>query len=494
MIGTTIGPYRVVSRIGEGGMGVVYKAEHTTLGKTVAIKELLPGYAQDEQAVARFYNEAKAASAIRHPGIVDVVDCGRTATGGAYIIQEFLEGETLGARLRRGPLAVGKAVAVARQIAGALGAAHARKIVHRDLKPDNVMLVLDPEVAGGERAKILDFGIAKLAEDAGIVKTKDNSYLGTPVYMSPEQCAGRGASVDHRADVYALGVVLYEMLAGEPPFMAEGFGEILAMHMFQPPPPLRARHPAVPAALEAVVMRALEKYPEARWATMDALRDALAAVASDAPAKASVDIEADSPLDVAKTAAVAARPPSAPEVPSPSFALSGQFATVSAALRRRPRTLVAVGVGLLALPVAAIVLYAASGGARDDTATSGDSATGDVDASRPRASAHAVAKNRDERAPASALAADRPETSAAPSPSAARTALAVEPDTAAAPPTVLAEKPSTSVSADEAHPRAAIERTPPPGRKAKAGKKVVSAHPSTAKPALDDAPIRIRIE
>src|SRR5262245_50376936 len=167
-----LGSYRVTGTIGRGGMGIVYAAEHALLGRQAAIKVLQSDLSQKEEVVARFFNEARAATAIRHPGIIDVYDFGWTREGAAYLVMEFLEGETLARRSTRTPLRWPVVLAIARQIAGALGAAHAKGIVHRDLKPDNVFLVPDPEVPGGERIKLLDFGVAKLAADTSPTVTR----------------------------------------------------------------------------------------------------------------------------------------------------------------------------------------------------------------------------------------------------------------------------------------------------------------------------------
>src|ERR1041385_6396596 len=190
--GTQVGAYRVLHRIGAGGMGSVWLAEHTMLGRRAAIKVLHSTFSRDPAIVTRFFNEARAATAIDDPGIVQIFDFGEHVDGSAYIVMELLEGETLEQRLSRlGRLGVRDALRIMRQIASSLGAAHQRGIVHRDLKPENIFIVRDPEVPGGERAKILDFGIAKLTGDS-IVKTQTSSVMGTPIYMSPEQCRGAG--------------------------------------------------------------------------------------------------------------------------------------------------------------------------------------------------------------------------------------------------------------------------------------------------------------
>jgi serine/threonine-protein kinase len=206
-------------------MGVVYLARHVTLGRRAAIKVLRPALSSNQDIVSRFFNEARAVTAVRHPGIVEVFDFGFLEDRTAYIIMEYLEGESLAARLRRGRSTITVTLTIVRAIARALQAAHEQGIVHRDLKPDNVFLVPDSELPSGERVKLLDFGIAKLAfGDGNASHTTTGTVMGTPTYMSPEQCRGAG-SVDHRADLYSLGCVAYEMLCGQPPFVADGPGD-----------------------------------------------------------------------------------------------------------------------------------------------------------------------------------------------------------------------------------------------------------------------------
>jgi serine/threonine-protein kinase len=278
LVGETVGNYRITDLIGQGGMGVVYRAEHVLLGKRAAVKVLLPERCSSREIVDRFFNEAKASTLIEDPGIVDIFDFGTLPDGNAYIVMELLDGETLGDRLKRlGNMSPNQAVAIARHIAGTLAAAHSHGIIHRDLKPDNVFLVRDSALPRGERAKLLDFGIAKLAshtQPAELVKTETGRLMGTPYYMSPEQCRGAG-KIDHRTDIYSLGCVLYQMLTGRPPFVLEGAGEILAAHIHVPPLPLRTHEPTVPSGLEAVVLRMLQKDPVRRFQSAEDVVTAL---------------------------------------------------------------------------------------------------------------------------------------------------------------------------------------------------------------------------
>jgi serine/threonine-protein kinase len=264
VIGHVVGKYKILEKIGEGGMGSVYRAEHTVLGSPAAVKVLLPMWTQDAVVVDRFFHEAKAASAIRHVGIVDVFDYGRLPNDQAWIAMELLRGENLTELLMRtgGPLDPSLVQQLAIQILAALDAAHVAGVVHRDLKPDNIYLVRDPSAPGAVRVKVLDFGIAKLGADrfGEKAKTKGGTILGTPAYMAPEQCKGT-SDVDARADLYALGCILFELLTGRPPFVAQGGGEIMAMHIYEPPQRVSTFAPHVSPELDALVARLLVKNP-----------------------------------------------------------------------------------------------------------------------------------------------------------------------------------------------------------------------------------------
>jgi putative nucleotidyltransferase with HDIG domain len=260
----------------------------------VAIKVLEARFAREPDCAARFVEEARAVGRIRHPGIVDITDFGNL-DGRPYYVMELLAGETLAARiLRERALPAGEAVAIAMEVASALAAAHDHGIVHRDLKPDNVFLCAHPDTR--ERVKVLDFGVAKVLRrddaDAASVATRAGRLMGTPLYMSPEQCLGQ--PVDPRADVYALGVVLYECLTGRPPFVRETWLEVLLSHVADEPPQPSSLGRAVAPALEAIVMRALAKEPADRFADMRAMRAALAAVGEEPVAVAATSSPAPS--------------------------------------------------------------------------------------------------------------------------------------------------------------------------------------------------------
>jgi tRNA A-37 threonylcarbamoyl transferase component Bud32 len=276
-VGQTIGNYRITAKLGEGGMGVVYLAEHPVIGKKVAMKAIHPELSRNADVISRFVTEAQAVNQIGHDNIVDIADFGNTPDGEFYFVMELLQGEPLSERLKReGALPAPRAFAIAMQIADALAASHEHGIVHRDLKPENVFLLH----RGGTHdfVKVLDFGLAKLTVGEGRVthKTRTGYLMGTPYYMSPEQCEGK-AEIDHRSDIYALGVLLFEMLTGKVPFGGEGYGEIIVKHITMPPPSVRSIVADLHRAFDAVLYRALAKDRDQRFQTMRELRDALAA-------------------------------------------------------------------------------------------------------------------------------------------------------------------------------------------------------------------------
>ena len=277
-IGDRVGSFRLVGQLGEGGMGLVFAAEHETIGKRAAVKVLLPQHSANPEFVRRFFNEARAVTQLRHPGLIDVYDFGQHELGCAYLVMELLDGESLAARLaRERPLPNELVVELAQQTADVLAAVHRRGIIHRDLKPDNLFLVPDPLMALGLRVKVLDFGIAKLTDaDTKAARTRTGALLGTPAYMAPEQCRGL-PNIDRRADLYSLGCILYEMAAGRPPFVGEGLGDVLAAHIYESPPPLVELAPHVSPTLAGVIARAMAKKPDERYGSAEELAAELAA-------------------------------------------------------------------------------------------------------------------------------------------------------------------------------------------------------------------------
>ena len=278
MIGQVVGSYHVVKKLGAGGMGELWIGEHVLLGRRVAIKFLLPDVSQDQGIVKRFFDEAKAATQIADPGIVVVYDFG-WHDGRAYIVMEYLVGESAAERLQRsGRIPVAQALRLVQQVALSLSVAHGRGIIHRDIKPDNIFVVADPSIPGGERAKLLDFGIAKLiGEQGNASQTRADVVMGTPMYMSPEQCRGAGG-VDHRTDIYALGCVLFKLVCGRLPFIQATVGDMIASHLLEPPPRPSSFVPEIPPIVDAIILRCLAKSPGERFSTMTELARAIAAV------------------------------------------------------------------------------------------------------------------------------------------------------------------------------------------------------------------------
>ena len=270
MIGQTISHYRIVERLGGGGMGVVYKAVDTRLNRTVALKFLSADQIRDADAAARFRQEAQSASALDHPNICTVFEIDEAPDGQTFIAMAHYEGETLKQRIERGPLSVGDAVGIARQIAQGLAKAHSAGIVHRDIKPANLIVTTDGIV------KILDFGIAKAPGQEELTRT--GTTLGTLSYMAPEQLSGAGT--DHRVDLWALGAVLHEMLAGQPPFGRDDPTALVSAILARDPAPLSGLRADVPEALQQVVQRALRKPREERYQSASEVERDLAAIAT----------------------------------------------------------------------------------------------------------------------------------------------------------------------------------------------------------------------
>ncbi|MCA1663154.1 MAG: serine/threonine protein kinase [Myxococcales bacterium] len=276
LIGTILGEtYEVQRRLGEGGMGRVYEARHVRLGRHYAVKIMHQMFAADRDALARFRREATAASTIHSANVAQVFDVNATRDGQPYLVYEYIDGEDLGTLLEReGSLSIARAAHIARQVASGLAAAHAAGVVHRDLKPENVMLAKAAnDKDGGDVAKLLDFGIAKVQQEDKLTRT--GALLGTPAYMAPEQARG-GSTIDHRCDIYALGAMIYRAVTGRPAFGGEDAGRTLTSVIWDEPARPKTLRKDLPDALELVIQRAMAKDPEQRFSSMAELDAALA--------------------------------------------------------------------------------------------------------------------------------------------------------------------------------------------------------------------------
>ncbi|TMB94803.1 MAG: BON domain-containing protein [Chloroflexi bacterium] len=371
------GRYRILRKLGEGGMGSVFLAEQLSISRKVALKVLHREFARDREFVQRFHQEAKLAATLNNPSITTVFDFDQGDDGSLFIVMEYLEGTLLSDLIRRdGPMDVGRAVRLGIQVAEALGAAHAMGVIHRDVKPQNIM-VLTP----GDRVKLMDFGIARIGDTGDAHLTRAGALMGTPNYMAPEQIEGRPVSV--KTDIYAFGVVLYEMLTGATPFNAPTSTAVLTKQLREPPAPLRRARPEVSPLVEQVVMQALEKEPEWRQETVGGLSAAPppSRIPVPAPAVAPSPSVAPPPKVGAPTMASAATMVSAPasdatmvsartivsaHVKTPSsppehqapLAPSGEKSTAWARLREHGWKVAVVAGGMLLIAVTvAIALY-----------------------------------------------------------------------------------------------------------------------------------------
>ena len=270
--GSIVGEYRVVGQLGRGSHGTVYEAVHVIIEKRAALKVLNPEFSGDPLIVQRFVDEARAVNRIKHPNIVDIFGFGELADGRNYCVMDLLRGATLAQRLKRsGRLQPDEALHVLSEVASALDAAHGAGVVHRDLKPQNIFLSGEEP----QRVTLLDFGLARMAGDDRRLRTGSGVLVGTPAYMSPEQCAG--VEVDRRTDIYTLGVVAFELLTGRTPFLGSGAGPLVAQHLTATPPRPTELAPDLPAAVDGVFARWLDKEPDARPGTASAAIGALAA-------------------------------------------------------------------------------------------------------------------------------------------------------------------------------------------------------------------------
>ena len=256
------GRYNVLRKIGEGGMGTVYLAEQVSIGRKIALKVLRGQYARDEEFVRRFRSEARLAASLNHRSVITIYDFDQADDGSLFIVMEHVEGRNLKEIIQGGPLDVGMAVRLGMQIAEGLGAAHRAGVIHRDIKPENIMVAAD-----GDQAKLMDFGIARLRDTGDTRLTRADAIMGTPAYMAPEQIEGR--EVSERTDIYAFGIVLYEMLTGEVPFKGSTPSAVILKHLQEMPVPLRTQRQEIPPAIERVVTQALEKQSQKRQQNME---------------------------------------------------------------------------------------------------------------------------------------------------------------------------------------------------------------------------------
>jgi serine/threonine-protein kinase len=474
MIGTTVGSYRVTQKVSVGGMGTVYKAEHILIGKHAAVKVLHPELRSNQEVVNRFFNEAKATTQIKHPGIVEIFDFGYLETGDGFIVMEFLEGMSLAQRLTaRGAMPDGEAAMILRGVCSALAAAHAKKIIHRDLKPDNVFLCPDPDSATGERPKLLDFGIAKLSDAAltgSTSATKTGMAMGTPTYMSPEQCRGAG-EVDHRSDLYSIGCMFYEMVTGNPPFVADGAGELIGAHLFVVPQPPSSVVSTISPEADKLILELLDKKPENRPQSAKELGQRLTAIAQhtgwitrmspsgvtgiDRQHQLERSLATPVPEGAAATPERAATP--APQVTSQPTTLTlaaSQSVADLGRTRKRTKTVAAIGAGVAVLALSVGFVAMKSGGSEPPAAPA-------VQPTQPEVR---------QPAPSPATAPARPPEATAPTPRPAPEPPAIAaPTPPPAPPATPPPAPTTTaktVKATHPHPTTppvtAIKKKPPP--------------------------------
>ena len=396
MLGEVVRGYRLVRLLGQGAMGVVYLGEHKNLGTKAAIKLIAPELSSKPDLVNRFFDEARAAALVDHPGVVKVFDCDvDPASGRAFIVMEYLEGQSLRQRLQEPPrLSVGEAARLTREIAAVLRKVHEIGIVHRDLKPDNVFLIAAGRSPSEAGVKILDFGVAKLGTSLNrqFAGTLEGSLLGTPAYMSPEQCRG-AVDLDAKTDVYALGCMLFEMIAGFPPFRGDGLGELMSAHLTMTPPSLSSLGLTVSADVEALIARSLAKAPADRPTVQD-VATTLAPHAAAAPVPA--------PSSVNRTQVMSSEPTN----PSPTRVLGAKATTLGASTgtiepkpaRQSPRARAqgrrgaTILVGVAALAVGVVVFRAASRRQQGTVADEGRPTTTELGPAAPIAPARAAAE------------------------------------------------------------------------------------------------------
>ncbi|HJX64911.1 MAG TPA: serine/threonine-protein kinase [Polyangia bacterium] len=346
--GTSVGEYRVQHKLGEGGMGAVYAGEQPTIGKRVAIKVLAPHCASEPELVRRFVEEARAANRIHHPHIIDIFSFGQLPDGRHYFVMEFLDGESMAEAIDKGSLRPAELCRLLCQICGALEASHQVGIVHRDLKPENIWIARPPH--GESYVKLLDFGIAKLLDPTRTNLTQTGAVMGTPLFMAPEQCMGR--QVDARTDIYALGVILYRIFAGQFPFQGTVITELVFKHVTEAAAPPSC-HRDMPPDVERIILDCLAKDPAARPQSAQVLGERLATALGAWPGIGVVAAARTSAQMTGTVPAVAVAPGAVPEPTRPI----GRTRTL-----RRPALLLGAGLIAAALLTGATLLRRTKGG------------------------------------------------------------------------------------------------------------------------------------
>ena len=427
--------YQVTRLLGRGGMGAVWEASHLRLpGKRVAIKLLHADVASDQESLARFRREAEIATRLDHPNIVEVHDFNMLPGGQPYLLLELLVGESLDARMRRGPLPAEQAIWIAGQIAAALAAAHRAGVVHRDLKPHNVYIVRREDE--GETVKVLDFGISKI-RGSQTVQTQDSTILGTPQYMAPEQALGNHAAVDARTDVFALGAIVYEMLAGRPAFSGQNVPEVVFKVVYQEPEPLAQAAPAVSSRLAGAVHQALAKKQEERFPDVTSFVEAMAGVSISTlrrqPVPAASPVVDAGPADPLAATVDSGRR-ERESIPAPPGVLS--LSQTEVVQRRRTSrwvwALPVVGLVVLGAAIAgALVVAQSSQGADDDGALE----------ERPAGATAVVPPSQGMASADAPVTADVPVPADAPAPADVQADVQADVATAKAPPEVVVQRP-----------------------------------------------------
>ncbi|HZA13098.1 MAG TPA: serine/threonine-protein kinase, partial [Myxococcaceae bacterium] len=408
LLGRQLGDYVIRERLGQGGMGIVYAGEQPVIGKRVAIKVLRPEIARDPEQVQRLLAEARAVNAIRHRGIIDIFNFGQLDDGRNYVVMEYLHGQALDELIaQRGSLAVSEALEILDEVLAALGAGHEAGIIHRDLKPSNIYLVRQPD--GSRYVKLLDFGLAKQSSipRGATPQTRTDMFVGTPEYVAPEQA--RAEAVGPYTDLYAAGVVAFEMLTGKLPFDADAPIDFVLKHLEAKPPPPSSLAASVPGELDALVLRLLEKAPRNRPPSCEAVRREIARIRRGLSSSSTQQMPTPAGTTDATNGAVA---PASAESAAPAFG-----ASLPAASNSRRALWIAAGFAAAALLTAGIAVLMPL---RSST-TASDVAGTQPPARAPEPNEKSPARNEESAVPTvkaieTAAPAARPPTRVAPAP------------------------------------------------------------------------------